>query len=81
MRSAALTIILPGSSSGVRWEVSFALRNIQPSRLVVLVPAKLPLYADFLQHTSQDLPHALPPVEEITSQSDFWINRFSQFEA
>ncbi|GLZ49611.1 hypothetical protein Acsp06_57960 [Actinomycetospora sp. NBRC 106375] len=71
MRASRLTVIRPGRSPGVVWELECASRVVPPERLVILVSDHLSRrrYAEIREAAERLLRASLPPWEVVASSS------------
>lgn len=66
MARAQLTLFLAGSSDGFWWELQHAVRNLEPTKFVVLLPFDKQDYVAFREEAMQRLALKLPDVRRIS---------------
>jgi len=64
MRAARLVLLSAGLSQGLYWELTQAIANVPPERLVLIIPMDHQEYAQFRQQLSHCFPQGLPPYPE-----------------
>jgi hypothetical protein len=67
MRAARLVLLSAGLSEGLYWELTQAIANVPPERLVLIIPMNHQEYAQFWQQLSHCFPRGLPPYPEGTT--------------
>ncbi len=64
MRAAHLVLLSAGLSQGLHWELTQAIANVPPERLVLIIPMDHQEYSQFRQQLSHCFPQGLPPYPE-----------------
>ena len=64
MRTSKLVVLRLGATQGFRWEFQRSARDLDPTRLVLLVPFDRKTYDRFRAESAELFPHPLPEYEE-----------------
>jgi hypothetical protein len=71
MQRAALVVIRPDVSRGVEWELETAIRNVDPQRLVLLLPDDADTLSIVRQHLGSILPGGSATLPELDAPRGF----------
>ena len=73
-KQAGLVVLLVGKTEGFFWEVEQSANTVDPTRLILLVPAWRRGYEDFCQRAGNHFPKGLPAYKSSWGRREFGAN-------
>lgn len=79
LRNARLVIFNAGKSEGLRWELNQIIQSVNPLKLLLILPIRDDVYADFIMWGNDILPCKFPneyPSKRLVVFNEHWIPEY-----